>query len=471
MTDAAIPLPARPALPSMRLPARAGARALGALSDRRLAELAGAGAGEQPFAAIYARYHQPLYRYCQSIVRDAEDAADALQSAMLKAHLALPAKRAEVPLKPWLFRIVHNEAISVIRRRGVHEEMTEANAPQVPSADEDAATRARLAELVDDLQELDERQRAALVMRELSGLGYHEIAAAFGTSAATAKQAVYEARVALQERAEGRAMSCEPVRRAVSDGDRRRLRGRKVRAHIRACGDCRAFELALGRRRADLAALAPPLPAPAAAALLRAVLGTGAGGSGDAGLGAGLGAAANAAALKTLAVAMTVAAGAGGVGVVLDRDPARGAAAAVPAQHRAIALARSAPPLESVYVLSDGHVRLAPLRAPQGLVAATSPSARVPSPAGAGGGTNAPAAVAPPQASGDDPSVEGDAPRLPQLPGVQAPADTLTNVAPSLPAVPSVPAVPPAPTVDVPQQPAAGLPSLPDVSVPALPLP
>src|SRR4051812_44327373 len=303
----------------MRLPARTGTRALAALSDRRLAELAANGAGEQPFAAIYARYHQPLYRYCHAIVRNSDDAADALQSAMLKAYLALPAKRPEVELKPWLFRIVHNEAITTIRRRAGHDEITEANAPEAASAYDDAEARDRLSQLVDDLQQLEERQRAALVMRELTGLTYDEIAAAFGTSAATAKQAVYEARVALHERAEGRAMACEPVRRAVSEGDGRKLRGRKLRAHLRACADCRAFELAVGRRRTNLAALAPPLPAPVAAALLKAVLGGGAAaGSGDAGLGAGLGAAtANMAALKTLAAVATVAAGAGAMSMGL----------------------------------------------------------------------------------------------------------------------------------------------------------
>src|SRR3954447_7328792 len=156
MTDAAIALPARaPVLPGMRLPARAATRALGALSDRRLAELAASGSGEQPFAAIYARYHQPLYRYCHSIVRDPDDAADALQAALLKAYLALPAKKADAALKPWLYRIVHNEAISVIRRRTRHDEITDANAPQAPAADETAASRDRLAELVDDLHQLD----------------------------------------------------------------------------------------------------------------------------------------------------------------------------------------------------------------------------------------------------------------------------------------------------------------------------
>src|SRR3954462_2291353 len=273
------------------------------MGDGRRAEMAASGAGDQAFSAIYARYHQPLYRYCQSLVRDPDEAADALQSAMLKAYLALPAKRTEVELRPWLFRIVHNEAISALRRRTGHDEITELNSPRAASAHDEAAARARLDQLVDDLQELDERQRAALVMRELSGLGYDEIATAFGTSTATAKQAVYEARVALHELAKGRGMPCESVRRAVSDGDGRKLRARKLRAHLRACAGCREFEAAIGRRRADLAALAPMLPAPAAAGLLKSVLG-----ASSAEVGKSI------ATLKTFAALLAVGGGAGAIG-------------------------------------------------------------------------------------------------------------------------------------------------------------
>ncbi len=51
-----------------------------------------------------------------------------------------------------------------------------------------------------------------------------------------AKQTVYEARTALLEMAEGREMDCTATREAISAGDRRVLRGRKLRAHLRSCG-------------------------------------------------------------------------------------------------------------------------------------------------------------------------------------------------------------------------------------------
>ena len=68
-------------------------------------------------AAMYERHHQALYRYCRSILHDDEDARDALQSTMAKALAALRSEERDFELRPWLFRIAHNEAISRLRQR------------------------------------------------------------------------------------------------------------------------------------------------------------------------------------------------------------------------------------------------------------------------------------------------------------------------------------------------------------------
>ncbi len=78
-------------------------------------------------------------------------------------------------------------------------------------------------------------------MRELAGLDFEEIGAALGTSAAVARQTLYEARLSLRQMEEGREMSCDAVTRALSDGDGRVTRRRDVRAHLRDCAGCRAF--------------------------------------------------------------------------------------------------------------------------------------------------------------------------------------------------------------------------------------
>src|SRR5205814_8505234 len=105
-------------------------------------------------------------------------------------------------------------------------------------AEGEASERARWSTLVADLAELPDRARSALLLRELSGLSHHEIAAALETSVGGAKQAIFEARQALFELSEGRAMKCEEIRHRISAGDRRVLRGRAVRAHLRDCAAC-----------------------------------------------------------------------------------------------------------------------------------------------------------------------------------------------------------------------------------------
>ncbi len=300
--------------------------------DARLTRLAQEG-DKRAFEGIFERHHQALYRYCASIVRSPEDASDALQSTMLKAMLALPAKRAEVVLKPWLYRIAHNEAVSILRRRRSHEEITEASGPVAEGTDIDAARRARLRDLLSDLDHLPERQRGALVMRELNGLAFADIGLAFGVSPAAAKQAVYEARTALHERAEGRDMSCEATRRSLSDGDGRIARGRRIRSHLSDCAGCREFKETISTRRGDLAALTPPIEVAAAASILHGLIGGGAGSGGGfgGGLAAGLGKLGAASGVfKSAAVGASILAAAGTAGFVVGGGPNGGAAAGWP---------------------------------------------------------------------------------------------------------------------------------------------
>jgi RNA polymerase sigma factor (sigma-70 family) len=258
--------------------------------------------------AVYERHHQALYRYCRSILRDEEEARDALQSTMAKALAALRDEQRDFEVRPWLFRIAHNEAISRLRRR---REVADPEAVAAASTDSLAQTvedRERLAHLRTDLHELPERQRAALVLRELSGLSHEEIASVLDTTARAVKQTIFEARLALQECAEGRAMLCVDVQRALSDGDGRVLRGRRLRSHVRSCRSCRQFKAALSQRPADLAALAPGLPAAAGTALLAHLLPKAglASGAGAAATGVGGGVAGTVATKAAIVVAATV---------------------------------------------------------------------------------------------------------------------------------------------------------------------
>jgi RNA polymerase sigma factor (sigma-70 family) len=261
MSDIALPITGESQLP----------RAERLLSDELLAKLTGKGS-PRAFAAIYERHHQAIYRYCRSILRNDNDAQDALQSSMMRAYAALRDRERDLAVRPWLFRIAHNEAISIVRKRRPEYELNVDLESLDGEVEHKMEVRERLSTLVEDLQQLPERQRAALVMRELSGLSIREIAGALAISQGAAKQTIFEARSSLQELSEGRDMRCEDVREAISLRDGRVLRGRKVRAHLRACEGCRDFRAAIPARGAELHALAPAMPASAASAVLAQLL-------------------------------------------------------------------------------------------------------------------------------------------------------------------------------------------------------
>lgn len=261
--------------------------------DERLVKRASRG-DQRALEAIYRRYHQDLYRFCLAMVGNSQDAQDALQNTMVKVLRALPGETREIQLKPWLYRIARNESVETLRKRHDDAEL-EPHHAVAAGLTETAETRERLRTLLDDLGQLPERQRAVLVMRELSGLDFDQIGASFETSPAVARQTLYEARLSLRQLEAGRAMRCADVMREISNADGRVTRRREIRAHLRGCADCRAFRDGIGARHEDLAALAP-LPLAASAALLQAVLGktaaTGAavgGGSVAGGVGVGAG--------------------------------------------------------------------------------------------------------------------------------------------------------------------------------------
>ena len=308
------------------------------MTDERLARSVGQG-NDRAFNTLYSRYHQQLYRYCHSIVRHEADAQDALQSTFTAALTALRRSQRDAPLRPWLYRIAHNESISLLRRRRVTDELPETLPGGARSAEATAEERARFALLVSDLQALPERQRGALVMRELSGLSHEELAQALEISVGAAKQSVFEARQALAEFAEGRAMACEEIQKLVSDGDKRVLRGRRVRAHLRDCQPCHAFADAIPERRGALLALSPALPAAAAAGLLQRITGVAHHGGGG-GLLAGAGG-------KSIGVALSAKTVATGIAIV--------ATAAVGAVGTVEVVSHSGHSHGQTRLLNDGH--------------------------------------------------------------------------------------------------------------------
>ncbi|HEX6712661.1 MAG TPA: sigma-70 family RNA polymerase sigma factor, partial [Thermoleophilaceae bacterium] len=164
------------------------------LSDERLARLA-AGRDDRAFSSLYQRHERALLAYCRSITRDGEDARDALQSAITAAYAAAPGRgHGSGPVRAWLFRIAHNESVNVLRRRRPDLPLVDTDLTPAPSAADQTTQRETAHEALAVVAQLPPRQRGALVLRELHGLDYGEIAAALSVTEVNARQLVFAAR-------------------------------------------------------------------------------------------------------------------------------------------------------------------------------------------------------------------------------------------------------------------------------------
>ena len=178
-------------------PARlAGSRLLATQSDERLVDLSRAGS-EPAFEAIVARYRAALLRYCSALL-GRERAEDAVQQTFVKAYNAMKRDDRPLALKPWLYRIAHNTAHNALRDHGLrHEELDEAGAT-AERPELELERREQLRSVLASVQDLPARQRDALVLRELEGRSYQEIAAALGVGGGAVRQLLNRARATVR---------------------------------------------------------------------------------------------------------------------------------------------------------------------------------------------------------------------------------------------------------------------------------
>lgn len=253
-------------------------RLLRTTGDDALARRASSG-DEEAFGVLFDRYQVRLELYCRSILRHDEDARDAAQNAMTKAFLALRGREQDVAVRAWLFRIAHNESISLMRRRRPTSELADDVAVRGDAPAEALELREELEQVLDGIRELPSRARQALLLRELADLDYASVGQVLGISPGGARQAVFEARTALQADRAGRDAPCAAIRRELSETDHRRRPARHVRGHLRGCDGCRTWSRAQDTRRRRLSLLpdGAGLAGGSAWAWLGGVLGLGAG--------------------------------------------------------------------------------------------------------------------------------------------------------------------------------------------------
>lgn len=196
-----------PSLPSE------GSRATISARDDDARAIALAKRDPRAFAPLYARYFDPVYRYCYRRLRHPETAADATAQVFTKALAGLAGYREDAPsFRSWLFAIAHNVIADDLRSRRLVAPM-EAAAHIVatePSPEEAALTREIGSTVQALLALLPPEQRQILELR-LAGLTGPEIAAVLGRSLSAVKIAQVRAFARLRPMVEGDSLSVKEV--------------------------------------------------------------------------------------------------------------------------------------------------------------------------------------------------------------------------------------------------------------------
>ena len=260
-------------------------------SDEQLLALFRAGS-EDAFGAIHDRYRQRLFAYVRQMLcaGPRQDAEDVLQDVFVRAYGALRADSRAVNLRAWLYRVAHNRCIDHLRRPvPLAADVFDVSRKPLHDPIETAQRREDLSRLVADISRLPEQQRSALLMREIDGMSYVDLAAALDVTVPAVKSLLVRARIGLVEASEARDADCEDIRVDLLDAyDRGVKASSRARRHMRSCDTCTEYRAALRGMQRSFAALSPAGAGPLAMVGAK-LLGLGGAGGGAAAGGSAVG--------------------------------------------------------------------------------------------------------------------------------------------------------------------------------------
>ena len=218
---------------------------------------------DRSFERIYRRHVGDVYRYALAVLHHPADAEDVTQTTFMNAYRAF--ERGERPrnAQNWLIAIAHNVCRQRFRQaqRRPEEVAYDDGIGDVVPEEEHGPTAGDIQRA---LGHLAFNQRAALVMRELEGRSYSEIAEILEVSVSAVETLLFRARRALREQLEG-ALTCLDAERAISrlaDGQLSRSERGALRAHLRECTQCERLARSQRAQRTAFKALAAmPIPA------------------------------------------------------------------------------------------------------------------------------------------------------------------------------------------------------------------
>ena len=149
------------------------------------------------FEELVRRHRLATYRVALRMLGDQSDAEDATQDAFVQAWRNLGGFRADAAFPTWMYRIVTNRCLNMLRARRRTEPLPDDREAPATRPDRIAEARWQVQDLKLAILRLTPEQRAPLVLRELQGCSYEEIAEALDVSISAVKSRLHRARLEL----------------------------------------------------------------------------------------------------------------------------------------------------------------------------------------------------------------------------------------------------------------------------------
>ncbi|WP_419949543.1 RNA polymerase sigma factor [Candidatus Palauibacter sp.] len=153
----------------------------------------------EAFSRFVTRYTDPAYAVALSILRQEQDAEDAVQAAFIRALERIGQLRPGSRFGPWFYRVLRSTCLNLRRREllRTHSELTDTAASRDDPHREFERSDAR-SRVLAALERLPERQRTAVMMYDLEGYDHAEIAGILGIAVGTSRANLHHGRHALR---------------------------------------------------------------------------------------------------------------------------------------------------------------------------------------------------------------------------------------------------------------------------------